>query len=144
MSNLAEWYGIECRKCFRHIVLPHRNPLGKSRHPWYWPKDEMQAWFLHPDCGYLSAYWIPEVHLIILEPDQNPLLFPLWRVTIPCEHGNCGIQISVHTRSKSKGGAGASVVEAIHEGCPLNCSKGHVVPEPSRLSIDEVPEIDEN
>jgi hypothetical protein len=64
MSNLVERHGLECRKCFGHIVLPRRTPQGSSSHPWYWPKDETLAWFLHPNCGYLSAYSESDVQLI--------------------------------------------------------------------------------
>jgi len=141
MSNLVEWYGLECRKCLRHIVLPHRIPQGSSTHPWYWPTGETLAWFLHPDCGYLSLYSESDVRLIAVEPDQNPLPVPLWRVEVPCDHDNCDKRIVVHTRGKSRGAAGAAVSDA---GFGLKCPDGHIVSNPPGLHILEIEEKREN
>ena len=144
MSNLVEWHGLECRKCLRHIVLPHRIPQGRSTNPWYWPMGENLAWFLHPDCGYMSSYSESDVRLITIEPDQNPLPLPLWCVVIPCERDNCGSHISVHTRAESRGAAGAAVLDGIAGGSALQCPRGHTVPNPSGLSIHQIAERDEN
>jgi hypothetical protein len=133
---------VKCQNCGGHTVLPNRIPQEISSRRYYWPKDERQLVALCRHCGWLSFHLESEVHPIAVVQDTGPSPRPavLWKVTVVCDHENCGKKLAVYTLRDAaipRSDIGIAVLSAKPA---LICPDLHTVANPRDLSIQQIPE----
>src|SRR5262245_79144 len=119
-------YTFECRTCAERIVLPYRH-LQLSETQYYWPSGEDSLNFMCTQHGVVDAYVASDVRaepLLAMAP--APLGCSLWKVSLKCDHTDCGVVLSVHLKVPRIEAGDSLIRTVLNSSGTLRCANGHV------------------
>jgi len=135
---LQQLWRMRCKKCFRPISLPRRNPEETPEDQRDQPTGTWSLTIVHRHCGQRFDYTAQDVQLDRVEvPDQGKPIDALWHGLFQCAHEhygqNCGRLIDVHASAEYFLEPHEMTAVFLNTKPPLTCSEAHQLSQQARI-----------